>query len=702
MPRPERALSDNGDPLVQFAIGLRCLREKAGNPSYRSLAVLANFSAATLAAAASGRRLPTLQVTLAYVRACHGDVAEWESRWRALARTDVAEPGEPVAGTPPYAGLAPFEEDDAELFFGRTALVADLVRRVSRRRLVAVFGPSGVGKSSLVRAGLMAAMPRPAVLMVPGEHPLTDLALRLADLARVPAGALLDDLTGDPSHAGLVVRQALLGGTSELLLVVDQFENAFSAGVPDGERAAFFAALIALSRAGNRTRVVLAVRADHYPRFSEFPDLLAAMQDGQLLVGGMSPAELREAVVKPADRVGVRVEGALVSAIVAEVAGRPGALPLASHALLEAWRRRRGTTITLDGYEAAGGVDGAVAATAEGIYRDLDAGERLAVRRLLLRMVDLDDLSGVRGRRVPRSHVHAADPIDRLVDARLLTTGHGSVELAHESLIRAWPRLRRWVEEDRATLRAHRRLADSAAVWQELGYDRGSLYRGSQLAQTRRWTASPSWRSALTPLERRFVDESIAHEAVEAERLRRRRSRRRLLSSALTGLLALVTLAGGARMIEPMRCEREAVGLLDVRTGLLVAAEDGYQGPDAGVLRARTRPDTYGTWEQFQMCRFPRRPDSFLLRGFAAHRRFVSARPRLPGDAAVRLSTASKGPYEWLRTIPAAGGTALLFSVGRDRYLAARRGGPPRHTGVLDATATSPEGATAFRLTPLP
>ncbi|MEU8660618.1 fascin domain-containing protein, partial [Actinoplanes philippinensis] len=503
-------------------------------------------------------------------------------------------------------------------------------------------------------------------------------------------------------HAALVARQAMLAGSSELMLVVDQFENVFSASVPDAERAAFIGALVALCREGSGTRVVLAVRADHYSRFVEFPDLLAAMQDGQLLVGAMSPAELREAVVRPADRVGLRVEGALVSAIVAEVAGLPGALPLASHALLEAWRRRRGTIITLGGYQAAGGVDGAVAATAEGIYRDLDDEQRLALRRLLLRMIDLDDLAGVRGRRVPRSQVNSADLVDRLVDARLLTTDHGSVELAHESLIRAWPRLRRWVDEDRATMRAHRHLADSAVVWEELGYDQDTLYRGSRLALTRRWTTSPSWRSALSPLERRFVDESIRHEAAETRRRDRRRSVRRWVSTVLAGLLPLVTVAGAASMVDPLVCEREAVGLVDVRTGLLVAAEDGYQGLDAGLLRARTRPDTYGTWEQFQRCYLPRLPDNFLLRGFAAHRRFVSARPRQAGDAVVRLSQASKGPYEWLRAVPVAEGQVTLYSIGRSHYLSIRREGPSRYTGMLQASAISTGDAGRFRFTALP
>jgi hypothetical protein len=239
-----------------------------------------------------------------------------------------------------------------------------------------------------------------------GGPPLTELALRLATLARVPAGALLADLSTDPARAGLVVRQALdeePAGT-ELLLVVDQFEGVFATDVEATERAGFIAVLVALcTAADSRARVVLAVRADHYPRFVEHPELLAAMTDGHLLVGGMSPAELRDAVVKPAERVGARVESTLVSAIVAEVASRPGALPLASHALLGAWQRRRGTTVTLSGYEAAGGVDGAVAATAEGVYGTFDDEQCRVLRRLLLHLVDVDQAGVVQRRRAPRS-----------------------------------------------------------------------------------------------------------------------------------------------------------------------------------------------------------------------------------------------------------------------------------------------------------
>lgn len=705
MPRPERPLDTTDEPVAEFAAGLRALRETAGNPAYRSLARRANFSAATLAAAASGRRLPTLPVTRAYVEACGGDAEEWTARWRELARTTPPPAGEPAAEERiPYVGLAPFQAGDAELFFGRRRLVDDLTRRLTERRLVVVFGPSGVGKSSIVRAGLIAhAEGRRPMLLVPGTTPLTELAVRLAGPARIPAGALLDDLAKDPARAGLVVRAAF---EDELLLVVDQFEGVFAAGVDPAERAGFIAALVALGVGECGARVVLAVRADHYARFVEHPELLAASADGHVLVGGMSPAELRDAVVKPAERVGARVEGALVSAIVADVAGRPGALPLASHALLEAWRRRRGTTVTLAGYEAAGGVDGAVAATAESVYAGLDEEHRGVVRRLLLRMVDIDDRGGARRRPVPRPQIGStareARVVDRLVDARLLTADRDCVELAHESLIYAWPRLREWKEESRETLRAHRQLTESATVWQELGYDPGVLYRGARLALTRHWAAAPSWQPALSPLERRFVDESVRREKAEATGHHRQIRRRRLIAGALAAVLAL-GVTGGSETGGGWWCAEGPTGLLAVDTGMLTAAEDGYYGADTGLLRARTSPGVYGTWEQFQVCRRRADPSIVHLRGYAARKRFVSARPRRPGDTTLRLTAASLGPWEWLKVVPVDGdGTVLLRSVGHDRYLTVQFPGPRQYAARLAATAPAEAGAGRFRFTPLP
>ena len=628
MPRPERPLDDLAGPVSEFAAGLRTLREKAGSPAYRTLARRANFSAATLAAAASGRRLPTLPVTVAYVQACGGDVQDWTARWRAItARAPVPVPaGGGAGGRSPYVGLAPFQPQDAELFFGRRALVDDLLRRVSQRRLVVVFGPSGAGKSSVVRAGLIpavrnagggAAEPGPTILLMPGRRPLTELTVRLAALARVPAGALLDDLSANPAHAGLVVRQALSSRPpgAELLLVVDQFEAVFATAVDRAERDGFVAVLVALVRDdGGRTRVVLVSRADHYPRFVDHPDLLAAMTDNHLLVGGMTPAELREAVVRPAEHVGARVEGALVSAIVAEAAGRPGVLPLASHALLQAWQRRRGTTVTLAGYEAAGGVGGAVAATAESVYRAFDDEQRRTARRLLLRMVDVDDQEVVKRRRMPRPEISSGGPvIERLVDARLLTTDRDGVELAHEALISAWPRLRNWVEEDRNGLRIQRRLADAVAGWESLGRDEESLYRGTRLTVATEWARRQ--RVVLTPGEREFLE--------AGEHLRRREAgdarRRRLLAG--TGLVLAVVLLAVLSVVALVQAGR-AGAERDRATARQLAADARAQrgsDPEVAVLLAERAHELWPSAETESVLR-QATADARIVTTFRDHR----------------------------------------------------------------------------------
>ncbi|GIF04209.1 hypothetical protein Asi03nite_17470 [Actinoplanes siamensis] len=633
------------------------LREKAGSPSYRTLARRANFSTATLAAAASGRKLPTLPVTVAYVEACGGDVGEWTARWRAIAARPEPAPPVPPVSRSPYVGLAPFQPDDAELFFGRRRLVDDLLRRVAQRRLTVVFGPSGAGKSSVVRAGLLPAVrggalcgdrqPWPAVLMMPGTRPLTDLALRLAALAEIPAGALLDDLSGHPAHAGLVVRQGLARHPDgvELLLVADQFEAVFATDVDGPERDRFVAALVALARDDDsRTRVVLVSRADHYPRFVEYPDLLAAMTDGHLLVGGMTPAELRDAVVKPAEHVGARVEGALVSAIVAETTGRPGVLPLASHALLQAWQRRRGTTVTLAGYEAAGGVAGAVAATAESVYHALDDEQRRAARGLLLRMVDIDEQDVVKRRRMPRAEVGPAGPastvIDRLVDARLLTTDQDGVELAHEALISAWPRLRDWVEEDRNGLRIHRRLADAVAGWESLGRDEGSLYRGTRLTVATEWARRQG--TALTPAEQEFLDAGEQLRRGEAAAARRRRLlalASLALASVLLAVLAVVAL------VQADRAETER----DRATARQVAADARAQRRSDPEIALMLAVRAYQLWPGAETEAVLRQAtaDSRILTTFRDHRGPVNSVAVGPGGSRVASADQAGRLHVW-------------------------------------------------------
>ncbi|PRY30786.1 WD40 repeat protein [Pseudosporangium ferrugineum] len=602
MPRPERPLDGQDGPVVQLAAELRQLREKAGRPGYRQMAARANFSVATLSAAASGRRLPTLEVTLAYVAACDGDRAEWERRWREAERLSVAPAGDPAAAdgaqTSPYLGLTTFQPEDAKLFFGRDALVAELVRRLGERRFLAVFGPSGAGKSSVVRAGLVPAVGGASMVLTPGVHPMTELAVHLARHAGVPAGGLLDELRADPGRASLMVRQGLSGtpGDGDLLVVVDQFEEVFASCPDPAERAGFVDALLAMCREPDcRARVVLAVRADHYARFTELPQLPAALTDAQVLIGGMSPAELREAVTRPAETCGARVEGALVATIVAEVADSPGALPLAAHALREAWQRRQGAMVTLAGYQAAGGVAGAVAHTAEQVYERLSERERDVARRVLLRMVDVGQDGLITRRRLSRAELatieHAAAVAGAFVDARLVSTDRDTVEVAHEALIRGWPRLRGWVEESRAGLRLHRQLTEAAAAWVALGRDEGALYRGLRLSATEEATRA----ELLDPsgVEREFLEVSREREAGE------NRSRQRRVRLALIGLAAGVTvmsLVAALAFREANRANDERERALSHQ--LVANARDQSQvDQELAVLLARAAYDTKPTAE---------------------------------------------------------------------------------------------------------
>ncbi|MBN6051809.1 hypothetical protein JYK22_07665, partial [Nonomuraea sp. RK-328] len=541
MGRPERKLDPDNDPLHRFAHELRRLREDAGKPSYRELAKRAHFSVTALAEAAGGTVVPSLAVTLAYVNACGGDQDEWRARWKVLTEElTPAKPEEDAAR--PYLGLMTFRTQDAPLFFGRDRMVRQLCERLTQARLLAVFGPSGVGKSSLLRAGLLAALSTGAieggrkwavVFLTPGARPLRELASRLADVAADAADSVHDALTADPGAVAALIAGALAGAppTARLLIVVDQFEEVFTHCADAGERARFVAVLLAAA-GQRRARVVLGVRADFYARCAEHAGLAAALQDNQLLIGPMDEDDLRDVVRLPAERKGLKVEPELVKLVVDEARGRTGALSLVSHALLETWHRRRGTTLTVAGYRAAGGVQGAVAQTAERVYSALGPEERETARRIFLRLTLPGDGTEDARRRAPRGELAGgveADVLDTLIGSRLVTADEESVTLAHEALIRGWPRLYAWLSEDRELSHAHQRLAEAAAEWDQHGRNEAFLYRGARLAS---WDARPTDR--LNELEHAFLDAGRRHEAGD------RAARRRRVQLALTGLVAAV------------------------------------------------------------------------------------------------------------------------------------------------------------------
>ena len=599
MGRPERPIDPDDGPVAEFASELRELRNKAGRPSYRELARRASFSVTVLSEAAGGRALPTLAVVKGYVRACGGDDREWEERWRHAAGQvgDAAQP-------PPYQGLASYGVEHADLFFGREALTRDLLRRVRARRFLAVFGPSGSGKSSLLRAGLLAAVSRGElngsapwvpVLVTPGELPVTALATQVAALTGSAAASVRDDLLADPDRLPAALAQAPAGDSpaGELLVVVDQFEELFTVCRDRRQRDCFVRTLLGAAAAdGARIRVVLGVRADYYAQCTTWPELVTALRDAQLLVGPMDSGELRDVIVKPAERAGATVERALIATALAEASTEPGALPLISHALLETWRHSPPGRMTLTAYQEAGGVSRAIASTADQVYGSCDAAQRLIMRRIFLRLIALGDGTPDARRRVtPDELVLGTDPVtaamlvDRLAQARLVTVDDGSVQLAHEALIRFWPRLAGWLAEGREAIRIQRRLADAAAEWARHGGDPAVLYRGTPLAVARAWAERDADLTGLTPGEQDFLDASGAAEDAARTAVTRASRRLRRLLATLVALLAAVSVAAGVAVWQrasALSAENAAV------SGQLAAqsSELAPVNPDAATLAA--------------------------------------------------------------------------------------------------------------------
>ncbi|CAM3417489.1 PD40 domain-containing protein [Kibdelosporangium persicum] len=543
MPRAERPLATGDSALLRFAADLRLLRQKAGNPTYRELSKRAHFSVTTLSSAANGRQLPSLNVALAYVRACDGDEAEWEQRWHQvaaeLAVTETKSADAEADVRAPYVGLAAFQPEDADLFHGREHLVGELTERMIRQRFVAVFGASGAGKSSLLRAGLVPRWTGPVVLFTPGPHPVEECAVHIARLAGTAPGQVHTDFMADAQNLHRAVRMA---ADEDVLIIVDQFEETFTLCRDEAERTRFVDLLLtAVTSPNSRAKVVLGVRADFYSHCTRHPGLVRAMVDAQVAVGPMTTGELRRAIVQPAVRAGCTVEGALLAELVAQAAGNAGVLPLLSHALRETWRRRKGNALTLAAFQAAGGVDSALARTAESVYSGLTEARQHLVRDLFLRLTALGEGTEDTKRRITRSEVDkdTTDVLDVLAEARLITVADETVEIAHEALIHAWPRLRQWLAADREGLRTHRHLTEAAQEWSSLREDPGALYRGARLIVAKEWAAKAG--TSLNPVERAFLDASVEQEERETAAGRRRARQLRYLAVGLAVLLVVVT-----------------------------------------------------------------------------------------------------------------------------------------------------------------
>ena len=602
-----------GEPGLSFAGLLRQLRSEAkltqeelaaaARLSPRSVSDLerginrtAHKDTAVLLAGALGLAEPAGEL---FVAAARGKAPA--AQVLAAARS-AGPPPAGAATDSPYRGLRAFEEQDAELFFGREAATAQVLERMSQHvagpGLLVVSGVSGAGKSSLLRAGVLprvracglAAAPGaaswPCLVFTPTRAPLDELAVRVGLLAGADAAAVRRELEADPAGFALTARQAALARPAgpavdlagparnrdrpppqqrRLLLVVDQFEELFTHCADEGQRRAFITALHAAATAGHgpdqtpASLAVLGVRADFEARCADYPELAGPVQD-RYLVTAMTGRQLRMAITEPAKKAGSGVDDDLVEVLLAEMrTGQPGTfgagvLPLLSHALDQTWRSRTGETLTLVDYERTGGIEGAVAGSAQRVYDGLTPGEQTAARQVFLRLaatnsdgVDTADRATRAELTDGKSPADAQD-VETVLEAfaaeRLLTLAAGTVELSHEVLLTAWPLLRdTWLTDTRADRIVRTRLHTTAAEWERHSRDPSYLYGGSLLQAATDTTTRIGADPARHPLSQTETDFLHASDRAHHRTVRRRRRLIALLTALVLGLATATALA---------------------------------------------------------------------------------------------------------------------------------------------------------------
>lgn len=450
-------------------------------------------------------------------------------------------------GLCPYVGLDAFREETSNIFFGRQRLLQLLIDKLQTSRLLAVVGPSGSGKSSLVLAGLIPALKRGAIppqeaspgseqwryapRIVPGSDPLANLARVLQSAGEEAEGAVKSrqwfaeqaaQLKATDHHLTEVVNAT---GNAPAVIVVDQFEELFTLCTDEAARVAFANNLLQLSQdPGPRHTVILTMRTDFETFILRLPGFQPFFEQAVVRVTPLNAAELREAIERPAEAVGLKFEAGIVEALLQDILGEPAALPLLQFTLLKLWEHRDRNRITWDAYQRLGGGRLALARSADELYDSLIPEEQITARRILLRLVRPGDGLEVTSSRIRRDALYQAgearDRVDRvlqkLINARLLRLTEGDtaadrqVEVAHEALVRNWPRLVEWLDAERERLRERVRLTEAAEQWEEIGRDPGALLRGALLEAARRYTD-------LNQTEAAFVHASEAARRAEAE-----------------------------------------------------------------------------------------------------------------------------------------------------------------------------------------
>ena len=457
-----------------------------------------------------------------------------------------------VALTPdlfnPYKGLRAFQETDASTFFGRAALTEQLLSHLASSgggaRFLALVGPSGSGKSSVVKAGLIPALRRGGLNgsarwfitdMLPGAHPFEELEAALLRVAVNPLPGILDQLSQDRRGLVRAVKRTLPSdGGVELVLVIDQFEELFTLVSDETLRTQFIDNLLsAVTDPRGRVRIILTLRADFYDRPLVYPRLAELMRSHAEVIVPLNAAELERAIVGPAEKVGLTFETGLVATMLKDVGEQPGTLPLLEYALAELYERRQDRLLTQAAYRELGGISGALARRADDLYEALDETEQDTARQMFLRLITLGEGVEDTRRRVLQTELASLmspgaseDLIEVFSQYRLLTldrdplTRGPTVEIAHEALIREWGRLREWLRESREALRIQRRLMAGAGEWIQSERDVGFLATGARLTQFEALAAEADIR--LNQEEGDYLTASVAAQE-QAEQTERQR-----------------------------------------------------------------------------------------------------------------------------------------------------------------------------------
>jgi WD40 repeat protein/transcriptional regulator with XRE-family HTH domain len=735
-PEPERVANQQ-----DFGRELTLARQRAGL-TVREVARAAGLPPSTAGDYFSGRHLPPpSQPALlpAILRACgETDPARIKGWANALSRARRTPGRRAADARPPYLGLASFQTADAAWFFGRSEITERLVTLATGTAAatspatatgpvpgttgvpLVVVGPSGSGKSSLLRAGLVPrllagvvpghqdgvpaehqASTRQVALFTPSAVPLTELAAQLSTITAGTAGTAGEieaRLSRDPASAARLDLHA----AESPLIVVDQFEAVFTDCTDEDQRQAFIAAVCALS---GPAIVVLALRADFYDRALRYPQLARALQERQIVLGPMSAAQVRSAIIEPARLARLDVADGLVEVLLRDLAPRPtasgqagaahepGALPLLSHALLATWEHSHGSQLTVADYQAAGGISEAIARTAEAAYESLARDQRDTARRLFLRLVNaasdvpetrsivqLSELDGW-----PEGGSPAAPVLARFVDERLITTDAGIAQITHDALLTAWPRLRAWIDADRDNLRIRRRVGEAAQAWAEADRDSAALLRGSQLAVAADWAAEPGNLQSLSALAREFLGSSADQERARqlTERSRTRRLHR-LVAALTTLVLVTCGLAGYAFMLRAV-----ANAARDSAT----AAKINADSREVAVEADQIRPQNVALAAQLSLAAYriaatsEARASLLESSGTPAAARLTDSRGVVD---AVRLS-----PDRRVLAVAAADGTLRLWDTTSIRQLVPF-GAPlePPSDRPLYTAAFSPDGST--------